>query len=256
MYTKTCVFIISKAHYYTVPTPNLSLDMRLNIVSRNALLLLTSVSTVMANVVGVGQHIEDILLLIRLALMEPEEDATNKRQASNGRVVPDEQGVFRQRHESLANGVGKGRHEVEVGSNERTHVLGRFGKGKLETSDGREDLGETYEHVRNGLYPDVDGRWGVAAVHVVAACARLVDVVLDDGRGNHGEGGEDETEGHALDGCEADVCFAEGWVQEVVDNRDEDDKRDWVQVGDDVVGDTVTCHGSSLRGEVVVHLVV
>lgn len=80
--------------------------------------------------------------------------------------------------------------------------------------------------------------------------------MLDDGGADHGEGGEHEAKGHALDGSEADVGFAEGRVQEVVHDGDEDDEGDGVEVGDDVVGDAVALHGGGLRGEVVVHLVV
>ena len=145
---------------------------------------------------------------------------------------------------------------MPVRSDQRTHVRGRFCKRKLESSDGCEDFRETDEHVRDGLGPDVDWRWVVAAVHVLAAWALGVDVVLDNSSGYHGEGREDETECDTLDGSEADVCLAESGVEEVVYNRDEDDEGNGVEVGDEVVGNTVTCHCSGLRGEIVVHLVV
>jgi len=128
---------------------------------------------------------------------------------------------------------------MPVRGNERSHVLRGLGKGKLETGNRSEDLGETDENVGHGLHPDVD--WGgvVARVHLVAAGARRVDVVLDHGSGDHGERGEDETKGNALDGCEADVCLAEGRVQEV-DNFWEDvkpshlgsSKPSWMQFDD------------------------
>ena len=145
---------------------------------------------------------------------------------------------------------------MPVRGDQRTHVLGGFCKGKLESSNRCEDLGESDENVRNGLGPDVKWGWVVAAVHVLSAGALGIDVVLDNGSGDHGERRKDETESDTLDRSEANVCLAESGVEEVVYDRDEDDERDGVKVGDDIVGDTVTCHCGSLRGKVVVHLVV
>lgn len=53
-----------------------------------------SMPAVATRVSRVWQHVKSILLLIRGALVEPEKDTTDKRQASNNRVVPDEQGVL------------------------------------------------------------------------------------------------------------------------------------------------------------------
>ena len=66
--------------------------MRLDVVSSNT--LLNTVSSVLANVVRVRKHVEDVLLLIRLALVEPEEDTTDECQDGNSRVVPNQQWVF------------------------------------------------------------------------------------------------------------------------------------------------------------------
>ena len=146
---------------------------------------------------------------------------------------------------------------MPVRSDERSHVLGCFGKGKLKTCDGGENLGETNEHIRHGLRPDIDRSiCALVPVHVLAALASGVDVVLDDSGGNHSKRSKEETECNALNGSEPDVGFAESWIQEVVDNRDKNDERDGVEVGDEVVGHTVTCHSSGLRCQVVVHLVV
>ena len=219
-------------------------------------LLGNTVPAVLAHVRRVGKHVEDVLLLVRRALMEPKQRTSNKRQDSNGGVVPNKERVLGQRDKRLAKRVGKRRHEMPVRSNKRPHVLGSLGEGKLQTGDGCENLGETDEHVWNGLRPHVDGRKGVARVHVLAALSGGVDVVLDDGGTDHGEGGEQETECDTLDGCELDAGLAERGVQEVVDNGDEDDERDGVQVGDDVVGDTVTLHSGGLGCQVAGHLVV
>lgn len=219
-------------------------------------LLGNTVPAVFAHVRRVGKHVEAILLLVRRALMEPEQHTSNKRQNSNGSVVPHQQRVLRQRDKRLTKRVGERRHEVPVGCNKRSHVLGGLGEGELQTGNRCENLGETDEHVRNGLRPHVDGRESVARVHVLAALAGRIDVVLDDSGADHGEGREQETECDTLDGRELDAGLAKCGVEEVVDNGDEDDERDGVQVGDDVVGDTVTLHGGGLGGQVVVHLVV
>lgn len=254
MHMSMAISTILNSHYYST---HLGLGMRRYVVTRNSLFSTrNTVPAVLANVVGVGQHIESILLLVRLALVEPEQHTTDKRQDGNGSVVPDEQRVLGQRDESLANGVGKGRHKVPVGRNQRPHVLGGLCKGEFETRDRGEDFRETNQDVGHGLHPYVDGRGLVARVHELAAGTALVDVVLDDGGRDHGQGPEDEAKGHALDGRKVNVCLAQGGVQEVVDNRDEDDERDGVQVGDDVVGYTVQRHSGSLGDEVVVHLVV
>lgn len=188
--------------------------------------------------------------------MQPKHTSTDEGQNRHGGIVPHQQRVLGQRHQRLANGVGERGHEVPVRRDQRAHVLGRLCEGEFKAGDGCEDLGEADQHVRHRLRPHVDGREGVARVHVLATCAALVDVVLDDGGADHGERGEDEAEGNALDGRELDVGFAERRVEEVVDDGDEDDEGDGVQVGDEVVGDAVALHGGGLRGEVVVHLVV
>ena len=211
---------------------------------------------VLANVVGVRKHVENVLLPVGRTLVEPEQDSTNHRQDSDDTVVPHEQRVLRERNKRLANSVGEGRHEVPVRSDEGAHVLRRLGEREFQTGDGREDLGETDEYVGHSLCPDVDRRGVVARVHLIAARTGLVDVVLDDSRRHHGEGREHEAERNALDGREADAGLAQRRVEEVVDNGDEDDERDGVEVGDDIVGDAVTGHGRGLRRQVIVHLII
>lgn len=73
-----------------------------------------TVPSVLAHIVGVRKHVKNVLLLIRLALMEPEEDATDERQDSNSRVVPDQQRILGQRHKCLTKRVGEGGHEMPV----------------------------------------------------------------------------------------------------------------------------------------------
>jgi hypothetical protein len=219
--------------------------------------LRNTVSTVLTNVNRIGKHVEGILLLICRPLMEPEEDTTDESQDSHGSVIPHKQRVFGERDKSLTKSVRERRHEVPVRGDERSHILGCFGERELETGDGSENLRESDEHVRDGLCPHIDGRnLVVAIVHIFATRTLCVDEVLDDGSSDHGEGSQEESERDAFDGCKLDTSFAESWVQEVVHDGNEDDQGDGVEIRDDVVGDTVALHGPSLRGQVVVHLVV
>jgi hypothetical protein len=210
----------------------------------------------LTNISRIRKHVQRIFLLVGRPLVEPEQDTSNEREDSDSSVVPHEQRVLRERDESLAKSIGERRHEVPVRSDERSHVLGSLCERELETSDGSENLRETDEDVWHGLGPHVDRRKGVARVHVLAALARRVDEVLDNGCSDHGEGSKDESECHALNGSEPDSSFAQSRVQEFVDDGDEDNEGDRVEIGDNVVGDTVALHGGCLRSEVVVHLVV
>lgn len=58
----------------------------------------------------------------------------------------------------------------------------------------------------------------------------------------HCQGGKYEAEGYASDGPEGDADFAEGRVDEAVDDGDEDYDGEGVDVLHDVVGDAVEFH--------------
>lgn len=211
---------------------------------------------------AVRQHVELVLLLVELVEADPEENAAEGRQNGRDGIVPDEKRVLSQRDESLVERGAECRREQEDGRDERAHVVWRLGKGVLQASDGREDFRETNEHVRQCLYPHVDRRldlfaiFVLARVHLVAALAQLVDVVLRGGGREHCEHGHEEADRDTLERREVDADFAEGRVQKVVDKRNEDDQGQRVQIVDDVVGRAVQLHGGSLRGQVVRHLVV
>lgn len=83
-----------------------------------------------------------------------------------------------------------------------------------------------------------------------------VDLVLDDGCPGHGEGAEEEAEGDADDGLEFPAHPTETRVDNLVENRDEDDQDDRIDVVDNVVGDSVEEHSSGLGGQVGSDLVV
>lgn len=80
--------------------------------------------------------------------------------------------------------------------------------------------------------------------------------MLNNSGPDHSECTDPETCGYSPDWCESDVGLAESGVDDAVANGDHDDEGEWVEVGEDVVGQTVCGHGSSLRSQVVVQLVV
>lgn len=79
---------------------------------------------------------------------------------------------------------------------------------------------------------------------------------MDNGSPNHGGATDEETRGHLLDRSEADADLAESGVDDTVVKGDEDEQGEGVEVGENVVGDTVTLHDGGLGDEVVVDLVV
>ena len=62
--------------------------------------------------------------------------------------------------------------------------------------------------------------------------AHLVDVVLKDTRVDHRSTNDHEASRNALDGAEVDALPAKEGVNDVVEDGDEDDDRDWVQILD------------------------
>lgn len=220
-------------------------------------LVLESVGLVGALVRGSLEHVPLVLLRVEVVEAEPECETADKGDAGDDGVVPDQEGVGGEGNKGLADGGGNAAHEQVHTHDQGLHVLGGLGVGVLVGCDVGEDLRDTDQDVGETLSPDVDGgRVTVFTVGVVAAGAHLVDVVLHDGRGNHGQGGDDETSCHTLDGGEGDAKLAETGVQKVVDEGNHDDDGDGVQVLDDIVGNSVKLHGGGLGGQVTGHLVV
>jgi len=93
-------------------------------------------------------------------------------------------------------------------------------------------------------------------VGLLAAWAHLVDVVLGDAGGDHGETCKGETARNALNGCEIYAEVAKSWVDDKVHQRTEEDDEDRVQIGDNVVRDTLQFHDCCLGGQVIDHLAV
>ena len=192
--------------------------------------------------------VELILLAIKLIVGQPEADATNESQDRHDGIVPLQQGVLRQTNEGLADSRGEGVHEERDGLDQGAHVPGGLGEGVLEGGDRGKDLGDTAQHVGEGLDPDGDGRELLVLVEtvvgVLAAVAELVDVVLGDGGGDHGGACAEEPGRDALDRREFEAHSAEARVDEAVHDGDEDDQGEGVEVVDDVVGDAAETHCS------------
>lgn len=213
-------------------------------------------------VLGGLEHVPLVLLGVEMLEVEPEGDTTDKGDDSDNDVVPDEERVVGERGEGLADGGGKSGHEEVDTHDEGLHIFGGLGVGVLVGCDVGEDLSETDQDVGETLGPDVDVGGGtlltvrVLAVGVLATGALLVDVVLHDSGGNHGETRDQETDCHTLDRGEGNAHLAETGVDKVIDDGNHDDNGDGVQVLDDIVGDTVEDHGGGLGGQVTGHLVV
>ncbi len=194
--------------------------------------------------------------------LEPEDGPRDESQDGHDTVVPHKQRVRRQPNERLADRTRDSGHEQERSHDERTHVLGCLGERVLETGDGCEDLGERDEHVTAGLDPDVQVRsQGVAlcvytGCYVVAAGVGLVDVMLYDSGPDHGRGTSEKAHSDLLERREVETHASKTRVDELITDGDKDDKGEWVEVGKNVVRDTVCGHGGGLRRQVVVKLVV
>lgn len=209
-------------------------------------------------VVGRSNHVKLIFLLVQVTPCEPETNTTDEGKDSDDSVVPDEERIFCQTDQCLTESSRESVLQKVDTHDETSHVLGSFAESVLETSNGGEDFGESDQAVWNCLNPDVDGGFAVGAAVDFAVGARreLVDVVLEHGGADHGGGGHEETPCDTLEWCEADVCLAESWVDEVVDDGDEDDQGQWVQVVDQIVWNAAELESGRLRSQVVHHLVV
>ena len=82
----------------------------------------------------------------------------------------------------------------------------------------------------------------------------LVNELLKNGGIQHGESGDEETGVDTLDWGKVDPELPETGVDEVVENRNEDDDGDGVQVLDQVVGGSVQGHASSDGTQVTIDL--
>lgn len=142
------------------------------------------------------------------------------------------------------------------GLTQTLHVLRRLGIRILVTSNGGENFRKGNQHVRHCLHPHVDGSGLVAGAGVVATWAQLVNVVLRDGSGNHGCGGQQVSNVDTLDRGEVEAHLAETRVEELIHDRDEDNEGKGVQVVDNIVRHAVQLHGGRLRCQVVGHLSV
>lgn len=140
-----------------------------------------------------------------------------------------------------------------------SHVDWSFGKGVFEGGDRCHNLGDTYQAVRNNLNPDGDwgfGSFDIAVVGSISTGMKFVDVVLGDGRADHGHTGQEETDRDLLDRSEVDLSLPEGWVDGTIHNWDQGDNEEGVEIVDDIIGYSRETHSRCLRGKIVGHLVV
>ena len=136
------------------------------------------------------------------------------------------------------------------GQTQTLHILRRLGIRILIPRNRRQDLRNRNQHIRHRLHPHVNRRRPVTATRVIAAGTRLVDVVLDDGRRDHGGGGKEEADADAFEGGESEAVLAQAWVDDLVHDGDADYCSQGVQVEDYVVGGAVEFHCCGLGGHV------
>jgi hypothetical protein len=201
------------------------------------------------------------LIFSLVQVMEQDPDGASSKETGNrqsSKHIHDRR-VVQQRVECLGDGGAEGVGEEVHGLNEGLHRGGRLGVGVLETGNGRKDLRDTDEHVRAGLRGDVDvvaldGAGcvlGGVAQWLAVTGAGCVDVVLNDGSVDHGEGCNPETAGDTVNRGESDVALAQERHEELVNERQEDDDSNGIKVLHEIVGNTVTSHLTSLGDEVV-----
>ena len=186
--------------------------------------------------------IEVILLSIKLPIREPE---ANRSQTSNNRhreVIPLKFRIHKQRQEGFSQSRSDGGHEERERRNERTHILRSLREAVLQRRDRGKNLGESNEHIRPGLRPDIDVRLGRAARRLIAARGFLVDIDLDRAGPDHGEEAEEETRCDTLDGREADTLLPEPGVEKKIAEWDENDQSEGIEIVDDIVRDAVQLH--------------
>jgi hypothetical protein len=80
--------------------------------------------------------------------------------------------------------------------------------------------------------------------------------MLDDGGVDEAERGEDKADGDAQHWAELESCFAHDWVDDAVEDGDEDEDTDGIEVLHFVVWHAVAFHLSGLRDEVAAELAV
>lgn len=218
------------------------------------------------------KHVELIFLLVHGAVEEEESDTSDEGDDGDGTIVPDEMGVVGERGEGLSESSGEGGGEELNGLDERTHVLGCLGESILEGCDGGKDFGCGDEDVDTSDSPDVDGGLVIGVGWVLVEARGFVTViismkswftekenvhvVLENGSPDHGEGAENETSSDLLDGSETNATLAKSWVDERVHDGHNDDNGNGIQVGENVIGNTVKSHGGAHLRQVGVHLTV
>jgi hypothetical protein len=222
----------------------------------------TSVATLAHNRLAVNVLVERVHLVLGVVeVVEQDPDGAAGNKGCNGQTAehPHDRGVVQQRVEGLGDGRAEGVGEQEHGLHERLHARGCLGVGVLETSDRGEDLRDTDKHVCTGLGGDMDVVALALAVGVGAGRAEgltvagpgLVDVVLDNGGVDHGQGTDPESGHDTVDGREVDLGLAQRGEDKLVDDRQEDNDRDRVEVLHKIIGNAVTSHLTSLSDEVV-----
>lgn len=208
----------------------------------------------------VFQTVPLILSVVVVLEQEPEDPAGNETRNTQTTEGPHHLGVLGHWRKRNTKGRTKSVHKKEDGHDERLHVHRSLGVGVLQTGDGSENLRHTNQEVTRSLEGNVDMVWnlfefGVTGLGEVVTRTSIVDEVLQDTSVDHGGSTEHETPENLGNSSEWSESSDE-WVDESLTDWNKHNKGDGVDGLQDIVGQTVELHLTSLGNKVVVHLAV
>jgi len=147
------------------------------------------------------------------------------------------------------------------GHYERLHLLRSLGESVLQRGDGSKDLSNTDEDVGSNDDPNIDRSRVGEAVGIltrgwlVIMTRRLfVDELLENGGVQHCKAGDEEAGVDALDGGELDSRLPESRVDDLVEDRDENDGGDGPYGLNQVVWGSVQGHSGGDGAKITIDL--
>lgn len=193
--------------------------------------------------------IKNILLLIQILINKPENKRRDESHDRRTSERPDNVRIADRGRSGEVDRVLDGRHEAVDGGDETSHVLGSAGVGDSVGSDIDEDFAECGDGEGDCGPPDGDWRdegdtVGVDAGEAgsaISARSSGVGVVSDDRPADGADGANEHAGEHSGDGTEFDLVLSEHGVQAIVEDGDTEENDEGVEVGDNVVGNTVCC---------------
>lgn len=183
--------------------------------------------------------------LLRVDVPEGDVEDDGEDTASNGGATedPGEIGIGNNRRAGKTDDIGHSRGEQVDGRDETSHVDRSARVSNTVSRHVDEQLGNTTNGEGDGQEPNADvsdtGADIAVTGTVVAARRQLVGVVVEHGISYTADGGHGQTGGDASDGTVVDVEPSKRGVQAVVKEGSSGNDTERVEVGNDVVGDTI-----------------